>query len=70
MSKQFIPLQKRRLPRRVTLNSYVLIQKYGLAVGRAVVVDRLVRIWKFLFIINWFDQEAIAFGRFCTYVSL
>ena len=60
----------RRLLRRLTLNSYVLIQRYGLAVGRTVVVDRLVRTLKFFFIINWFDQEAIAFSRFYTYVSL
>ena len=50
-SKKFLPspLKNGRLLRRLTLNSYVFVQKYGLTVRRGVVVGRLVRLFKISF---------------------
>ena len=50
-SKKFLPspLKNGRLLRRLTLNSYVFVQKYDLTVRRGVVVGRLVRLFKISF---------------------
>ena len=50
-SKKFLPspLKNGRLLRRLTLNTYVFVQKYGLTVRRGVVVGRLVRLFKISF---------------------
>jgi len=71
VSKKFLPspLKNGRLLRTLTLNTSVFVQKYGLTVRRGVVGGRLVRLLKFLFIINWFDQKATVFGWFYTNLS-
>ena len=51
VSKKFLLslLKKGRLLRRLTVNSYVFVQRYGLTVRRGVVVGRLVRLFKISF---------------------